>query len=148
MEETTQAAQPQPPAENPFWTALRQPRIVLILLGASNIVAAVAEFFTDADVTSAFGGFYFAWEGIPLAVLYFYCARDPRRYYRVFWLAMVQQAAAIGANVYHWGSGDLSLGSIVIPIGVAGGLALLVFLHLFEPREPEGVTAPPSPGAV
>ncbi len=61
---------------------------------------------------------------------------------------MVQLAAAIGANVYHWGAGDLSLGSIVIPIGVAGGLALLVFLHLFQPREPEAVTPPPSPGAV
>lgn len=148
MEETTQAAPPQPPAENPLWTALRQPRIVMILLGAWNIVAAVAEFFTDADVSSAFGGFYLAWEGIPLAVLYFYSARDPRRYYRVFWLGMVQLATAIGANVYHWGAGDLSLGSIVIPIGVAGGLALLVFLHLFEPREPEGVTSPPSPSAV
>ncbi len=140
MEEPTQAAPPQPPAENPFWTALRQPRIVLILLGVWNIVAAVAEFFTDADVSSAFGGFYFAWEGIPLAVLYFYCARDPVRYHRVFWLALVQQAAAIGANVYHWGAGDLDLGSIIIPIGVAGGLALLVFLHLFEPKEPEGVS--------
>ncbi|KKK95308.1 hypothetical protein LCGC14_2674150, partial [marine sediment metagenome] len=32
MEETTPAAQPQPPAENPFWTTLRQPRVVLILL--------------------------------------------------------------------------------------------------------------------
>ena len=146
MEETPPVTQPA--AENPFWTTLRQPRIVLILLGAGNIVAAVAEFFTDADISSAFGGFYFAWEGVPLAVLYFYCARDPRRYYRVFWLAMVQQAAAIGANVYHWGAGDLSLGSIVIPIGVAGGLAVLVFLHLFQPREPEEAVSPvqPTPG--
>ena len=120
----------------------------MILLGAWNIVAAVAEFFTDADVSSASGGFYFAWEGIPLAVLYFYCARDPRRYYRVFWLAMVQLAAAIGANVYHWGAGDFSFESVFIPIVVATALGLLVFLHLFQPREPERVTPPPSPGAV
>src|SRR3989304_1105962 len=77
------------------------------------------------------------WEAIPLAVLYLYCARDPARYHHVFWLALIEQAAAIVANVYHWGAGDFSFESVVIPAGVAAGLGLLVFLHLFQPKEPE-----------
>lgn len=157
MEETTQAAQPQPPAENPFWTTLRQPRIVLILLALWAIVGALTEFFTSSslfvdlharELDGALGGRALSWEAIPLAVLYLYCSRDPVRYQRVFWLALIEQAAAIVANVYHLGAGDFSLESVFIPIAVAGGLAVLVFLHLFEPKEPEEATPPPSPGVV
>ena len=157
MEETTQAAQPQPPAENPFWTTLRQPRVVLILLAVWAIIGALTEFFTssglfvdlhDRDLDGALGGRALSWEAIPLAVLYLYSSRDPVRYQRVFWLALVEQAAAIVANVYHWGAGDFSFESVFIPIVVATALGLLVFLHLFQPKEPEGVTATPSPSAV
>jgi len=157
MEETTQAAPPQPPAENPFWTTLRQPRVVLILLALWAIVGALTEFFTSSglfvdlhgrELNGALGGRALSWEAIPLAVLYLYCSRDPVRYHRVFWLALVEQAAAIAANVYHWGAGDFSFESVFIPIVVATALGLLVFLHLFQPREPERVTPPASPGAV
>ncbi len=93
MEETTQAAQPQPPAENPFWTTLRQPRVVLILLALWAIVGALTEFASstglfldlhDRELDGALGGRALSWEAIPLAVLYLYCSRDPVRYQRVF----------------------------------------------------------------
>ena len=148
MEETPRAAPPQPPAENPFWTTLRQPRVVLILLAAWNLVAVVSEFFVDGKIRGPLGGQSLSWEAIPLAVLYLYSARDPARYHRVFWLALVQMAAAIAANIYHWGAGDLTPGSVVIPLGVAAGLAVLVFLHLFQAREPEVAPPPPSAGQV
>ena len=158
MEETTPAAPPQPPAENPFWTTLRQPRVVLILLAVWAIIGALTEFFTssglfvdlnDLELDGALGGRALSWEAIPLAVLYLYTSRDPVRYHRVFWLALIEQAAAIVANVYHWGAGDFSFESVFIPIVVATALGLLVFLNLFEQRkEPEGVTPPPSPSAV
>ncbi len=143
MEETTQAA--QPPAENPFWLTLRQPRVVLILLALWAIVGALTEFFTSsslfvdlpAELDGALGGRALSWEAIPLAVLYLYCSRDPVRYHRVFWLALIEQAAAIFANIYHLGAGDFSLESVFIPIAVATALGLLVFLHLFQPKEPE-----------
>jgi hypothetical protein len=41
------------------------------------------------------------------------------------------------ANIYHWGAGDFSFESVLIPIVVAAALGLLVFLHLFQAREPE-----------
>ncbi len=157
MEETTPAAPPQPPAENPFWTTLRQPRVVLILLALWAVVGALTEFFTSSglfvdlhgrELNGALGGRALSWEAIPLAVLYLYTSRDPVRYHRVFWLALIEQAAAIVANVYHWGAGDFSFESVLIPIVVAAALGLLVFLHLFQPREPEVVTRPPSPDAV
>ncbi len=162
MEETPpaaqpEAAQPQPPRENPFWTTLRQPRVVLILLAVWAIIGALTEFFTssglfvdlrDVELDGALGGRALSWEAIPLAVLYLYTSRDPVRYQRVFWLALVEQGAAILANVYHLAAGDFSIESVIIPIAGASALGLLVFLHLFEPREPERVTPPPSPGAV
>jgi len=137
---------PQPPAENAFWSTLRRPRIVLLLLAVWEVIGALSEFFTSSglfvdlhggEIDGALGGRALGWEAIPLAVLYLYCSRDPDRYRRVFWLALIEQAAAIIANIYHWGAGDFSLESVVIPIGVAAGLALLVFLHIFQPREPE-----------
>ncbi len=151
MEETPpatqpEAAQPQPPRENPFWTTLRQPRVLLILLAVWAIIGALTEFFTssglfvdldDLELDGALGGRALSWEAIPLAVLYLYTSRDPVRYQRVFWLALIEQAAAMVANVYHLGAGDFGLESVIIPIAVAGALFLLVFLHLFQPKEPE-----------
>ena len=151
MEETTpatqpEAAQPQPPRGNPFWSTLRQPRVVLILLAVWAIIGALTEFFTSSglfidlhnrELDGALGGRALSWEAIPLAVLYLYASRDPVRYQRVFWLALIEQAAAMAANVYHLGAGDFSLESVIIPIAVAGALFLLVFLHLFQTKEPE-----------
>ncbi len=155
MDETPQA--PQPPAENPFWTTLRQPRVVLILLAVWAMIGALTEFFTSSglfvdlhgrELDGALGGRALSWEAIPLAVLYLYCSRDPVRYHRVFWLALVEQAAAIMANFYHWGAGDFSAESVFIPVAVAAGLGALVFLHLFQPKEPELVPPPPTPSEV
>ncbi len=162
MEETPpviqpEAAQPQPPRDNPFWTTLRQPRVVLILLAVWAIIGALTEFFTSSglfvdlqgrELDGALGGRALSWEAIPLAVLYLYSSRDPVRYQRVFWLALVEQSAAIIANIYHLAAGDFSLESVIIPIAGASALGLLVFLHLFEPREPEAAASPASPGAV
>ena len=125
MEEAPQAAPPQPPAENPFWTTLRRPRVVLILLAVWASIGALTECFTssglfvdlhDRELDGALGGRALAWEAIPLAVLYLYCSRDPVRYQRVFWLALIEQAVAIFANIYHLGAGDFSLESVSIPL--------------------------------
>lgn len=127
--------EPRPaPAENPLLAALRRPRVILILLGAWSLAAAASEMFLDGRVGGPLGGLALSGESIPLAALYLYCARAPERYGQVFWLALIQQATAIVANVYHWGADDLSLGSIVIPVAVAAALLALVFLHLFQPR--------------
>ena len=87
-----------PPAENPFWATLRQPRVVLILLAVWEVIGALAEFFTSSglfvnlhggEIDGALAGRALGWEAVPLAVLYLYCARDPERYHRVFWLALI-----------------------------------------------------------
>ena len=132
--------------DNSFVSTIRQPRVVLILLAVWEVIGALTEFLTSSglfvnlhgrELDGALGGRALGWEAIPLAVLYLYCARDPARYHSVFWLALIEQAAAIVANVYHWGAGDFSFESIIIPVGVAAGLGLLVFLHLFQPKERE-----------
>ncbi len=159
MEETPQVtqpgvAQPQPPGENPFWATLRRPRVVLILLAVWAIIGALTEFFTSSglfvdlhnrELDGALGGRALSWEAIPLAVLYLYSARDPVRYQQVFWVALIEQMAAIAANIYHWGAGDFSFESVIIPIAVAAALLVLVFLHLFQPREPEEAVPPEQP---
>ncbi len=149
----------QPPAipekplgENPILKFAQRPRILLGLLVGWEVIGALTEFFSrsglfldigkaadgkDIQLDGALAGRALGWEQIPLAVLYIYCMRDPQRYRAVFWLALIEQAAAIAANLYHLGSGDFSIESIVVPAGVAAGLAALVFLHLFRPREPE-----------
>jgi hypothetical protein len=54
----------------------------------------------------------------------------------------VAQGASIAANLYHWLVTDTySIESVILPIGVAAGLATLVFVHLFGRRE-EPVVAP------
>ncbi len=135
-----------------LWAALRQPRIMLILLAAWDVVGALTEFFTSSglfvdlhgrELDGALAGRALSWEAIPLVVLYLYCARNPDRYPRVFWLALIEQVAAVVANIYHWGSGDFSFESVAIPIIVSAGLGVLVFLHLFQPKQAEA----PEPAA-
>jgi len=145
---TTTLVPPKPLAENAVLKFFQRPRIMLILLGGWNVVAAVAEFFVDlggGKIHGPVGGLALSWETIPLAVLYFYAARDPQRHQQVFWLALIQQAAAIAAALYHWGAGDVTAGSIVIPVAVAAALGALVFLHLFQPK-PAEAAPPTSPG--
>jgi len=52
-----------------------------------------------------------------------------------FTVALIEQAVAIFANIYHLGASDLGFGSIIIPVIGATVLGGLVFLHLFQPRE-------------
>ncbi len=152
-----EAAQPQPPGENRFLTTLRQPRVLLILLAVWAIIGALTEFFTSSglfvdlrghELDGALGGRALSWEAIPLAVLYLYTSRDPVRYQRVFWLALVEQGAAILANVYHLAAGDFSIESVIIPIAGAAALGVLVFLNLFEPKEPEPAATPAGSGQI
>jgi len=131
------------PTENALFRTIRQPRILLVLLAVWNIVGALAQFFTSSglftdlrgiEIDGVLAGRALSWEAIPMAVLYLYCSRDPNRYHRVFWLALIEQAAAIVANIYHWGAGDFGFESVAIPIIVAAALGALVFLHLFQPK--------------
>ncbi len=144
--EVPRYAPPKPLADNAVLQFVQRPRILLILLAVWEIIGALTEFFTSSglfvdlhggELDGALGGRALGWEQIPLAVLYLYCSRDPERYHRIFWLALIEQAAAVIANIYHWGAGDFSIESVIIPIGVAVGLGALIFLHLFQPREQE-----------
>src|SRR3972149_11519003 len=109
--------QPSDLGENPVMSTVRQPRVVLLLLGIWAVIGALTEFFTSSglfvdlhggELDGALGGRVLGWEQIPLAALYIYCARDPERYHRVFYLALLEQAAATVANIYHWGTDDFS----------------------------------------
>jgi hypothetical protein len=129
---------------------LQQPRVLLFLLAIWAAIGAATEFFTSSglfvdlhgrQLDGALGGRALGWEAVPLAALYLYAIRDPERFRGVFWIALIEQSAAIIANIYHWGSGDFSFESIILPLAVAAGLDVLVLLHLFEKKE-EAAAAP------
>jgi len=127
---------------NVLITTLRRPRVMLLLLAGWDILGAITEFFSSSflfdlhgrELDGALGGRALSAEAIPLAVLYLYAARDPQRYRGVFWIALIEQGVAIVANVYHWGAGDFSFESVVLPIVVAAGFLALIFLLLFTPE--------------
>ena len=136
--------------DNAFLQFVQQPRILLVLLAAWEVVGFLTELFTsnalflenhnsgELALDGVLAGRALGWESIPLAVLYIYCARNPGRYPRIFWLAMIEQAAAIAANLYHWLiTHDFSFESVFIPMVVAAGLGLLSFLNVFQQREQE-----------
>lgn len=134
-------------ARRQLWRRLQQPRVMLVLLAAWAIVGAATEFFTSSglfvdlhgrELDGALGGRAFGWEAVPLAALYIYALRNPERFRGVFWIAFIEQSAAIVSNLYHWGAGDFSFESVFIPVAVAAGLTVLVFLHLFGDRHEEG----------
>jgi hypothetical protein len=145
--------QPLPRQENALLAFLQQPRILLIMLAAWSLLGFVTELLVgsalfverhgegDIALDGLLGGLVFNWQGLPLAVLYFYCARDPDRYRPVFWLALVSLSASVAAALYHWLVADTySIESVFLPIAVSTGLGVLVFLHLFGAKEP-----PPQP---
>jgi hypothetical protein len=136
--------------DNSFLQFLQQPRILLILLAAWEVVGFLTEFFTsnslflenhnngELALDGVLAGRALGWESIPLAVLYIYCFRNPDRFPRIFWLAMIEQAAAIAAHLYHWLiTHDFSFESVAIPMAVAAGLGMLSFLNVFQPRDTE-----------
>jgi hypothetical protein len=142
-----------PPRENAFLGFVQRPRILLTILAGWALLGFLTELALnsplfvethnrgDIALDGILGGLALNWEGIPLAVLYFYCARNPERFHGVFWLALVAQGASVAANMYHWLVTDTySFESVVIPLGVAAGLGTLVFIHLFAPREQQPAT--------
>jgi hypothetical protein len=141
----------KPLADNAFLRLVQRPRILLILLAAWEVVGFLTELFTsnglflenhaagEISLDGVFAGRALGWEAIPLAVLYLYCARDPRRFHGVFWLALVEQGAAIASYFYHWlVSEDFSFESVAIPMAGSATLGFFVFLHLFQPRDSQG----------
>ena len=155
-----QPYQPLPPQENSFLSFVQQPRIVLLLLAGWALLGFLTQLVVnsalfverhgegDIGLDGALGGLALNWEGLPLAVLYIYCARDPDRHRRVFWLALVALGASIASNLYHWLVTDtFSIESVLLPIAVSGGLAFLVFLNLFGPRDQQTEPARNSGGS-
>ena len=142
------ADQPEPIGEravtvrpNVLLNTLRQPRVLLILLGAWAIIGALTEIFSDsflldlkAEADGALAGRALGGEAIALAALYLFAARDPERYRLVFWIALVEQVAAVPLNFYHWGAGDFGFESIILPIVVAIGFLVLLIPNLVQPR--------------
>jgi hypothetical protein len=105
-------------------------------------------FFSDLhgeDINGLLGGLALGWEGVPLTALYIYCFRNPRRYPRIFWLALIHMGSLSLSLLYHLVTGDVPIASIIVPAGVTGGLLALVFIHLFgnedeEEEEPRRAT--------
>jgi len=129
---------------------LQQPRILLLLLAIWSILGVLTEVFTESglfvdrkggELDGALGGFAFGWEGIPLAVLYIYCFRNPKRYPRIFWLAFIHMAALALAQPYQLIVGTFSAESIIVPFAGSAGLGLLSFANIFQPRTEEGEVA-------
>jgi hypothetical protein len=131
------------PGDEGFLGVLQQPRILLILLAAWEIVAVLVELFAgrsaslgiEGGLDGVMAGTLLSWQAIPLAVLYLYCARDPNRFHGIFWLALIDLGAAIAANLYHFAVDHLEFEAIFVNLVVSTALALLVFLHLFQPRD-------------
>jgi hypothetical protein len=131
--------------DNFFLRFVQQPRILLILLAAWEIVGVLVELFASADISlniengldGLLAGRLLSWQSVPLAVLYLYCARDPVRYQRIFWLALIEQGAAIAAYIYHLIADDLEVEAIFVPLIVSASLGLLAFLNVFQREEPE-----------
>lgn len=123
--------------------AVRQPRIVLLLLTAWSLLAFVTQLFVnsgvflnihDIELDGALGGLALSFNAAPLALVYLYCSRDPQRFPHVFWLSLVHQGAMAAGGVYHWAIGTFSMESILVPVAGAGFLGVLSFLQVFEPR--------------
>ncbi len=137
----------KPEGENAFIRLAQRPRIMLVLLAGWALLGVLTEAFTNSDfflnagnreLDGAIAARALSWQGIPLAVLYLYCARDPVKYQRVFWLALIEQVAAFASAMYHWlVTEDFSGESVFVPLVGSAALATLVFVHLFQPRQPE-----------
>jgi hypothetical protein len=142
-----QQAYTPPPVESGFMAFIQRPRILLFMLGVWSLFGFLSQLVMnngifveshnegDVALDGVLGGMALSWQGIPLAVLFFYCSRDPERFRPVFLLALVALGVSIAANLYHWLLLDTySLESVAIPLAVAGGLATLVCIHLSQSR--------------
>jgi hypothetical protein len=133
----------EPAGGNAFLGFVQQPRILLIILALWEVVAVLVELFVSRgfslDINGGLDGILagrlLSWQAIPLAVLYLYCARDPQRFHGIFWLALIEQVSAVAANLYHFVSDHLEFEAIFVNVIVSAGLGVLVFVHVFQPRE-------------
>ena len=123
--------------------AIRQPRVMLLVLAAWSLLAGVTQLFVnspvfldihDMELDGALGGFALSFNAVPLALLYLFCSRDPARHYHVFWLSLVHQGAMAAGNLYQLAIGTFSAESVLIPVLGAAFLAVLSFLQVFEPK--------------
>jgi hypothetical protein len=88
------------------------------------------------EIDGAMAGMAFTWPGVALAAVYVYCAREPDRFPKVFWLAAIQQTVAIIAVLYHWViSEDFTGESAIIPLAGSGALLALVLAFISQDRE-------------
>ena len=131
--------------DNGILQLVQKPRVLLVLLAAWEIVGVLVELFASSSFSmnlnngldGLLAGRILSWQAVPLAVLYLYCARDPQRYPRIFWLALIEQAAAVAANIYHLVADDLEFEAIFVPVVVSASLGTLAFLNVFQRRQPE-----------
>jgi len=126
-----------------LFATLKRPRFVLMLLTAWSLLALGSQILVNSDVfqdihgtelDGALGGLAFSFNAAPLALVYFYCIRDPSRYHQVFILSLTQQAGMVVGNVYELAIGTFSVESVLLPIVGAIFLAVLSFIQIFEPR--------------
>lgn len=130
-----------PVRPNVLLNTLRQPRVLLTLLAAWAGLGALTEILSDSfllnlkrEADGILAGRALGGEAIALAALYLFAARDPARYRFVFWIALVEQVAAIILNFYHWGADDFGFESIILPVVVAIGFLILLISNLVQPR--------------
>ena len=140
--------------ENTLLKFLQRPRIVLALLMAWSLITVVIEAVPESglffnvkggkEIDGALGGGILMWQGIPLALLYFLSFRNPQHNRSVFWVGLIQQGAAIAANLFQWGTNTFTAESIIIPVAVSAGLGALVFVNIFGRDEMAEATASPA----
>jgi len=139
----------QPTAPQPsVLQALRQPRIVLILLATWAILGVIAQVFSGSflfdmeghEASGILAGRAFSASMVIPAIIYLWAARDPKRHRQVFWLALIEQVVIVLSCFYHRGAGDITWAGTIIPAAISGGLVFLVFFNLFQPRQ----EAPPA----
>lgn len=145
----------KPLGENAVLKFLQRPRIVLILLLAWSLLTVLIEAWPESgvffdvkdgkEIDGALAGGILMWQGIPLALLYFLSFRNPQHNRSVFWVGLVQQAAAIAANLYEWLRGTFTFESIIIPVAVSAGLGALVFVNVFGRDELAEMATPATP---
>jgi len=135
---------------------LRQPRVMLVLLAAWDIVGVLAQLLSDSflfdmkgvEASGILGGRVFSASSLIPAIVYLWALRDPQQHRRVFWLGLIEQVALILSSFYHRGAGDITWAGTIIPAVMSGALIFLIFPNLFQPGapQPQPVVGPsPSP---
>ena len=136
--------------------ALRQPRVMLVLLAAWDIVGVLAQLLSESflfdmeglEASGILGGRVFSASSLIPAIVYLWALRDPQQHRRVFWLGLIEQVTLILSSFYHRGAGDITWAGTVIPAIISGALIFLIFPNLFQPGapQPQPVVGPsPSP---